>query len=122
MHIPVSGNRPALLLHELVLVETSAKNPEPQAVGILDSKIVPRQHLAVRSPPFHGDTLGPFHPHHRMQRTAPGELVRSSVRDCCERHLDRLWPVEQPQWPQRRFACNARGPFGLSGGGKMMLG
>src|SRR5215469_2682267 len=112
MHEPVGGYGPALFISELALIETVAEDPEAQAFGILDPEIVARQRVAVLSPPFHGDALGALDPHHRMQRSAPGELMRRSVRDGRERHFYRLRLVEQPQGAQRRLAHRARRPVG----------
>src|SRR5579859_3541883 len=95
MHEPVGGRWIALPIPQLALVKTVAENPEAQSLGILDAEVVARQPLAVLLPPFHGDALGSLDPHHRMQRTAPGEMMWRTIGDCGQRHLDRLRPVEQ---------------------------
>ena len=56
-----------------------------------------------------------------MGDAPPGEMMRRAVGHRCERHLDRLRPVEQPQRPQRRLALDALRPCGLRRGRQMML-
>ena len=104
-----------------LLVKPVAKDPEAQALLVLDAEIIPRQRFAVLLPPFHGDALGALDPHHRMRDAPPGELMRRAVGHGRERHLDRLGLFEQPQGAQRRLAFDARGPGGLRRGGQMML-
>ena len=106
---------------EFALIEPVAKNPEAQALRILDAEIIPRQRLAVLLPPFHRDAFGALHPHHRMGDAPPGELMRRPVGHGRKRHLDRLRLFEQPQRPQRRLAFDARRPGGLRRGRQMML-
>ena len=64
-------NRLACFICELALIKSVAKDPEAQAFGVLDAEIIARQRLPALLPPLHRDTLGAFHPHHRVGGTPP---------------------------------------------------
>src|ERR1700760_602250 len=55
VHIPVGGQRPALLVLQFALIETIAEYPEAQAFGVLDAEIVTGKPPTILPPPFHGD-------------------------------------------------------------------
>ena len=121
MHEPVRRHGFPLLVPELAFIEPVAENPEAQARLVLDAEVIAGQHLAVLLPPFHGDALRPFHPHHHVIGAAPGEMMRRTVGHGRKGNLDRLGPREQTKRPQRRLAFGARGPGGLCGRGERLL-
>ena len=115
------GRGLAFLVRQFAFIKPVAKNPEAQARLVLDAEIIPRRaspfcfhhSMAMRSGPSTRTTA--------CVDAAPGELMRRAVGHGCERHLDGLRPVEQPQRPQRRLALDALRPRGLRGGRQMML-
>src|SRR5262245_59953944 len=110
VEIPVCGHRLAILVGKLALVEPVAEDPEAAALLVLDAEIVAGQCVATLLPPFHGDALGAFDPHYRMGDATPGEMMRRTVGNGRERHLDGLGLFEQPERPQRRLAFATHGP------------
>src|ERR1700712_3099392 len=96
MHEPFGRRRRTVFGNELAAVKTVAINPEPEPGLILDAEIIPCQSLSVLLPPFHGDALGAFDPHHRMGGPPPCKMMRRAVRNRCKGHVDRFRRLPTP--------------------------
>src|SRR5208337_574880 len=87
---------------------TTAEEPEPTAVLVLDLPIVAGSAaLAIGRPPLSGDAFGSVRAPDPVPLAAPNELRRRMVRQH-RQGLDRLRRFQQPSWTRQ-----GRGPGSL---------
>src|SRR6185503_7330246 len=63
-------------ISRLAQIKAVAVKPEAVAVGILYAEIITRRLWRQMPPPFHRDTLRPFHQHDIVLNTPPAETAR----------------------------------------------